>query len=90
MSNQLTPEARRQEQYAPNLLRVSVLVLQIGNLAAHPSLPPLVDGILPLRVVPLLPRPPVDLIPGGLDPGILDGLEVLLAAVGGRGQCRWW
>ena len=70
-SNQLTPKACRWEQYALNLLRIAVLVLQIGNLASHPPLPPLVNGILPLCVLPLLPRPPVDLILGGLDPAIL-------------------
>ncbi len=88
-SDQLNPEAHRREWYTPDLLRIAVLVFQIGNLAARPPLPPLVNGIPPPCVLPPLPCPPVDLILGGLDLGILDGLEVLLAAVGGGRQCRW-
>ncbi len=45
-SNLLTPKACRWELYAPDLLGIAVLVLQIKNLAARPPLPPLINKIV--------------------------------------------
>mmetsp|Transcript_4928 Transcript_4928/g.14053 ORF Transcript_4928/g.14053 Transcript_4928/m.14053 type:complete len:259 (+) Transcript_4928:590-1366(+) len=72
------PERRKGNGYATHLLRIAVLIVEIGDDSGFAALLPFVDRILSLLVRLGLPRPHVVLLLGRVVATFLDFLEVLL------------